>query len=265
MRSRAGAVVASLMVSLSIVMLGLAGTASGREAEIALPTEGESSATLQFGLTPKVLPAHGRQVSRLVLGVEEEGAEGIPPGISTATFGIDKAIELDPLGLPPCRSPATEGVQVDSAGAGETDCRRSIVGRAEAKIMFAYPENDPITVLGRGTVYFAGDRPWGSDLLVEIPFGMPMSASLDLIVPIRSVSEGRIGGDATVKIPQLAAGYGLLRSLRLEIGRVFSRNGEWVNYVNAECRRGELRAALGVELGDGTEARGESTRVCTAG
>jgi hypothetical protein len=265
MGSRAGAVVASFAVSLSIVMLGLAGTASGRETEVTLPTEGESSVTLQFGLTPKVLPAHGRQVPKLVLGVEEEGAEGIPPGISTATFGIDKAIELDPLGLPPCRTPATEGVQVDSAGAGETDCGRSIVGRAEAKIMFAYPENDPITVLGRGTVYFAGDRPWGSDLFVKIPFGMPMSANLDLIVPIRSVSEGRIGGDATVKIPEIADGYGLLRSLRLELGRVFSRNGEWVNYVNAECRRGELRAALGVGLGDGTEARGESTRVCAAG
>jgi hypothetical protein len=265
MGSRAGAVAASFVVSLSIVILGLVGTAIGREAEITLPTESESSATLRFALTPKVLPAHGRQVPKLVLGIEEERAEVIPPGISTATFGIDKAIELDPLGPPPCRSPATQGIQVDSAGAGETDCRRSIVGHAEAKITFAYPENDPITVLGRGTVYFAGDRPWGSDLFVEIPFGMPMSANLDLIVPIRSVSEGRIGGDATVKIPEIADGYGLLRSLRLELGRVFSRNGEWVNYVNAECRRGELRATLGVEFGDGTEARRESTRTCTAG
>jgi hypothetical protein len=265
MGGRTGAVVASFVVGLAIVTMGLAGTASGQETAITLPTEGESSATLEFGLTPKVLPARGRQVAKLVLGVEEEGAEGIPPGISTATFGIDRAIELDPFGIPPCRSPATEGVQVDSAGAGETDCRRSIVGRAEAKIMFAYPENDPMTVTGRGTVYFAGNRPWGSELLVEIPFGIPLSANLDLMVPIRSVSEGRIGGDATVKIPQIADGYGLLRSLRLELGRVFSRDGERVDYVDAECRDDELRAALSVELGDGTEARGESTRVCAAG
>jgi hypothetical protein len=265
MESRVGPLAVLLVVGLAVVMSAGVGIAAGGETVVTVQTEGESAVSLGFGLTPKVLPVRGRQVAKLVIGVEEEGAQGIPPGISTATFGIDKAIELDPLGLPPCRTPATEGVQVDSAGAGETDCGRSIVGRAEAKIMFAYPENDPITVLGRGTVYFAGDRPWGSDLFVEIPFGMPMSANLDLIVPIRSVSEGRIGGDATVKIPEIADGYGLLRSLRLELGRVFSRNGEWVNYVNAECRRGELRAALGVGLGDGTEARGESTRVCAAG
>jgi hypothetical protein len=156
-------------------------------------------------------------------------------------------------------------VQVDSAGAAETDCRRSIVGRAEAKIMLAYPENKPITVPGRGIVYFAGDRPGGSELLVAIPFGMPMSANLDLIVPIRSVSEGRIGSEATVNVPEIASGYGLLRSLRLELGRVYSRDGERVDYVDAECRRGKLRAALSVELGDGTEARGESIRACTDG
>jgi hypothetical protein len=263
MGGRTGAVVASVVVGLAIVTMGLVGTASGRETVITLPTEGESSATLEFGLTPKVLPAGGRQVAKLVLGVEEGGADGIPPGISMATFGIDRAIELDPSGLPPCRTSVTEGVQIDAAG--ETDCRRSIVGRVEAKIMFAYPENDPITITGRGIVYFAGNRPGGSDLLVEIPFGIPLSANLDLIVPIRSVSRGRIGSDATVRIPKIAEGYGLLGSLRLELGRVFSRDGERVDYVDAECRRDELRAALSVELGDRTEARGESTRVCAAG
>jgi hypothetical protein len=257
--------VASFVVGLAIVTLGLVGTASGQEARITVRTEGESAATLEFGLTPKVLPARGRQVAKLVIGVEEGGAEGIPPGISGATFGIDRAIRLDPRGIRPCRSPVTEGVQIDGAGAAETDCRRSIVGRAEAKIMFAYPENTPITVTGHGIVYFAGDRLGRSELLVEIPFGNPLSANLDLIVPIRSVSEGGIGSDATVNVPEIAGGYGLLRSLRLELGRVYSRDGERVDYVDAECRRGKLRAALSVELGDGTEARGESIRACTAG
>ncbi len=102
---------------------------------------------------------------------------------------------------------------MDSAGPREMDCRRSIVGRAEAKIMLAFPENDPITITGRGNVYFAGDRPGGSDLFIQLPFGVPLSANLDLIVPIRSVSEGRIGTDLTVKVPEIASGYGLLRSL----------------------------------------------------
>src|ERR1700754_4565082 len=255
MGGRAGALVASFVVGLTIVALGLAGTASGGEAGVTVRTEGESAATLEFGLTPKVLPARGRQVAKLVIGVEEGGAEGIPPGISGATFGIDRAIQLDPLGIPPCRSSVTEGVQIYPAVAAETDCRRSIVGRAEAKIMFAYPESKAITVLGRGIVYFAGDRPGGSELLVEIPFGMPLSANFDLAVPVRSVSEGRLGSEATVNVPEIAAGYGLLRSLRLELGRVYSRDGERVNYVDAECRRGKLRAGLGVELGGGTAAR----------
>jgi hypothetical protein len=264
MGGRTGAVVASFVVGLAIVALGPAGAASGRETGVTLPIEGESSATLEFGLTPKILPARGRQVAKLVIGVEEE-ANGFPLGISGATFGIDRAIQLDPLGLPPCRTPATEGVQIDAAGAAETDCRPSRVGRAEAEITFAYPENSPITIFGRGVVYFAGYRPGGSDLLVEIPFGMPLSANLDLIVPIRSVSEGRIGSDATVRVPELGGGYGVLRSLRLELGRVYARDGERVDYVDAECRRGELRAALSVELGGGTEPREKSTRACTAG
>jgi hypothetical protein len=263
MESRVGALAVLLVVGLAVVMSAGVGTAAGGETVVTVQTEGESAVSLGFGLTPKVLPVRGRQVAKLVIGVEEEGAEGIPPGISRATFGIDRAIELDPLGFPPCRSPATEGVQVDSAGASETDCRRSIVGRAEAKIMFAYPENDPITVVGRGIVYFAGDRPGGSDLLVKLPFGMPLSGNLDLIVPIRSVSERGIGTDLRIKIPEIADGYGILRSLRLELGRVYSRGGERADYVDAECRRGKLRAALSVVLGDGTEAREESTRACS--
>src|SRR6185437_3782795 len=117
MRRRFGATVASVVVGLVIVLVPAAGLAA----------EGEASASLEFGLSPKHLPARGRQVTRLRIGIEERGAMGISSGIASATVGIDKAIELDPVGLAACRH---SGIQIDSAGADE--CGKAVVGHAEA-------------------------------------------------------------------------------------------------------------------------------------
>jgi hypothetical protein len=82
MENKDGALAVLLIVGLAVVMSVGVGTAAGGETAVTVQTEGESAVSLGFSLTPKVLPARGRQVAKLVIGVEEGGAEGIPPGIS---------------------------------------------------------------------------------------------------------------------------------------------------------------------------------------
>jgi hypothetical protein len=264
MGRRTGAAVASAMVGLVLVSAAgpVARAASAGEVPVTVGVEAEPSASLEFDLAPKRLPPRGRQVAKLTIGVDAPQWDGGQPlGVTSATIGIDKAVELDPIGLPVCRWPASEGIQVDASVAEEKSCRRAVVGSAEATFVFAYPENTPISVRVRGTVFNGGAR--ATVLQVELPVGPVLNAKVDLSVPVRPVSEGRIGSQAMIKVPGIAGGNGFLTSLRFELGRAFVRDGERVDYIDAECPNGKLVASLAAVLGDGTDAREESTRACS--
>jgi hypothetical protein len=261
-RSRLGVGMALALVALVALLVSVGSAEAGESPAVSV---GDGSvASMEFAFAPKRLPARGAQIRKLVLGVEESDPGGIPPGISQVTFGIDKGIQLGSPGLPTCPSKKSR-IQVDATASEEAECRRAVVGRAEAKILFAYPENDPITVISRGSIYNAGLRPGGGDLVIELPVGMPLSATLRLVVPVEAVSKGEGGSEIKVKFPKIAEGYGLLRSLRLEVGRSYPGAGGRVNFVDAGCRGGKLGATLNAALGDGTRLPVESIRACTGG
>jgi hypothetical protein len=87
---------------------------------------------------------------------------------------------------------------------------------------------------------------------------------LFLVVPVRQVRRGRIGSEATVEVPTLANGDGMLLDLQLELGRRFKQEGRSAGYVTAECRGDRLVAAMKAVFTDSTIAEEESTRVCSS-
>jgi hypothetical protein len=257
------ATLAVAMVGLGAVLAPALVSAAEGEGPVTVAI-GEGVAALDFDVTPKHLAPDLPTPVTLDLGIEElPGAySGPPPGLSTVTLDLDRAIEFEPAGLPVCSWPAVQHhLQVDAAGPGE--CPRAVVGHGEATIEFAYPENDPIKVPAPVKVYDGGIVGGALELLIEIPVAAPLSGTIRLVAAIRRVQRGRIGSELTIVMPTISGGHGMLLDLQLELGRSFNRGGGPAGFVTAKCPRGKLAASMTAVLTDGTEVADESIRACS--
>jgi hypothetical protein len=191
-----------------------------------------------------------------------EPRSGIPRGLSTMTFDLDRSIGFEPHGLPVCSWPAVQHhLQVDAAGPGE--CPWAVVGHGEAEIEFAFPGDKPIKVPAPVKIYNGGIVGGVLELLIEIPVAQPMDGNIRLVAPIRQVRRAQVDNEAIIEIPTLSGGAGLLLDLQLELGRSFKQEGGPAAFVTARCRRGELAAAMKAVFTDSTTATDESIRACT--
>jgi hypothetical protein len=266
----ARAIVAALgvgMIGLTAALAPAVGDAAGGEAPVTVKVGDETPADFDVGISPTLLPPNEPAATEFRLSVEEHPrffGDGVPPGITEARFGFDRSIDLEPHGPPVCRWPAVEsGIQIDAAG--NTDCARALVGRAEATLEFAFDETTPFKVPSTGKVYNGGTRGGATDLLVELLVPAPFESIIRMIVPVRSVPRGRIGSEATLTAPTLAGGAGFFLSFRLDLKRAFGRGGgERGGYVNAECRDGKLAATFAAAFTDGTQYAQESVRACNS-
>lgn len=250
-----------MVVGLGAVIAPAIGSAAGGEAPTTVVI-GEEVAHLNFAVRPRRLPPDLRAPATLVLGAEAvEPWVGTPRGLSTMTFDLDRSIAFERRGLPVCGWPAVQHhLQVDAAGPGE--CPRALVGHGEARIEFAFPENEPIKVPAPVKAYNGGIVGGALELLIEITVPPPAEGTVRLVAPIRQVGRGRVGGEATIAIPTLGGGRGTLLDFQLELGRSFKQEGRPAAFVTARCR-GRLAAAMTAVLTDGTTATDESIRACT--
>jgi hypothetical protein len=251
------------MLVLTVMGLGAAlapalGSAAEDETPRAVSIGVGASSSLNFGVTPTRLPPDLSTPVTLRLGMEVvPGEPGIPPGLSTLDIGLDRSIEFEPGDLPVCRWP---GVQIDAL---RTECPRAVVGRGQAQILVAFPENTPIRILSKVTVYNGGIVHGAVQLLIEMAIGTPVSGAVRVTVPIRRMSGGRIGSEATIQMPTIASGNGMVTELQLEIGRTFKQEGKRTGFVTAKCRDGKLVTAMTATLTDETKTEEKSVRACT--
>jgi hypothetical protein len=264
MRRDAGVRVATL--AMLLVGLGAAiAPALGKAAEGEAPpmvAVGDEVAGLNFAVTPTRLPPDVRTPATLDLGVEAEPGAGMPRGLSTMSFDLDRSIGFEPSGLPVCGWPAVQHhLQVDAAVPGE--CPRARVGHGEAKIEFSFPETEPFEATAPVKVYDGGTVGGALELLIEITVPPPAEGTIRLVARIHQVGRGRVGSEVNIVIPTLSAGSGTLLDLQLELGRSFSQEGRPAAFVTARCRDGKLAAPMTAVLTDGTTVADESVRACT--
>jgi hypothetical protein len=256
------ATLALIVVGLGAVLAPAIGSAAEGEAPVTVTVSGEVP-RLQFAVTPSRLPPDLRTAATLKLEAEAmEPSSGIPQGLSTVTFDLDRSIGFEPRGLPVCSWPAVQHhLQVDAAGPGE--CPRAVVGHGDAKIEFFFPETEPIKVTAPLKVFNGGIVGGVLELLIEIVLPSPVAGTVNFVAPIRRVRHGRVGSEATFEMPILSSGQGKLLGLDLELGRSFRQEGRPAGFVTARCRDGKLVAAMTELFTDGTTATDESIRACT--
>lgn len=161
-----------------------------------------------------------------------------PSALREAVLAIDKDLKIDAMGLPACGYRTVARRETKQV---RRRCRKAIVGKGEAKIHVAYPENSPITLSSEITVVNGGERAGETTLLAHAFITVPIPRAI--VVPIKISPKGT-GWIAMAKIPRMTDGYGSLVEVRLSLRRPFFDHGRPMSLFSAKCPDGVFRVKM---------------------
>jgi hypothetical protein len=192
--------------------------------------------------------------------VKRQGG-GVPAALERATLEFDRDGLLTTRGLPVCR-PAQ--IEAASPAAARKICRRAQVGEGRLGGVIALPVGLAIPAVSPLTL-FNGPRVHGRPSvlahaqLTVLGIG---AETFTILIPIER-AHGEYRYKASVQMPEIAGGYGVITTVRAEIGRRFRSGGKKRSYVSARCTRGLLQVHGEFDFADGTIMYGEVSKPCT--
>lgn len=243
---RAGLLVAALVAA-------VAGSATGALVEVdnlVLRADG--------GFRPQSLPRDRFAPIRFHGHVDIAARDGgKPSSLRQALIDFDRDGRLSVAGLPSCAPETIAGAGVEEA---RRSCRGAIVGTGEVRALVSVegklvPASSPLTV-------FNGPRLEGRPTAVlHARTTVPATQVYAVVVPI----ERRRGGfryRARVDLPPIAAGFGAITRIEVEIGRRYRAGGKGRSYVSARCSDNVLQTHGRFRFEDGTIIDGLVEKYC---
>ncbi|HYP55474.1 MAG TPA: hypothetical protein VEQ41_04135 [Solirubrobacterales bacterium] len=124
-------------------------------------------------------------------------------------------------------------------------CREAILGKGKAVIDLAYPENRPITVETKTTLFNNGLRDGEIRLLLHSRIEVPVPRAAIARIGLRPAPPRNPGWIATVDVPRIGDGHGTLLEFALALGRRFSDDaGRSHSFVSARCPDGKFELEM---------------------
>jgi hypothetical protein len=234
-------------------MVLLGGSASGALVEvddIVLRADG--------GFQPQALPRHRFAPIEFQGHVDLSARGGGKPSpLRQALIDFDRDGRLSVAGLPTCSPEAIDEATTEEA---RRICRGAIVGTGHVEALVSLDSGD---VPARSLLtIFNGPRVGGLPTAVlHARTTVPGTQTYAIVVPI----EQRRGGfryRARVDLPPLAAGFGALTHIDVEIGRRYRAAGKHRSYVSARCSDNILQTHGRFSFEDGTIVDGLVEKFC---
>lgn len=245
---------------LAACVLGALAVASGASGEGALVEVDNLVLRADGSFQPRQLPkakftpiefqGHARIASK-------DGSRPLP--VRRVVVNFDHDGRLSAGGLPTCSPQRIASASVEEA---RQLCANAIVGsgRIEAMISLA---SGPVMARSPLTI-FNGPREGGHPTVVlHARTTVPGTQVFAIVVPIER-RRGEYRYRATLEVPVIAAGFGSITFVEVEIGRRYSSGGKQRSYVAARCRDGILRTRGRFEFEDGTAIEGSVEKFCRA-
>jgi hypothetical protein len=210
------------------------------------------------GFQPQSLPRHRFAPIDFQGHVDISGRRGHPvPTLKQALIDFDRDGRLSVTGLPSCTPES-----IDEAGTEEARriCRGAIVGTGHVEALISL-DSGPVRARSELTI-FNGPRLEGLPTAVlHARTAVPGPQTYAIVVPI----EQRRGGfryRARLDVPPIAAGFGALTHVDVEIGRRYQAGGKQRSYASARCSDNILQTHGRFSFEDGTVIDGLVEKYC---
>lgn len=199
---------------------------------------------LKFGgsAAPKKLPK--RQFAPVALNVNgkittRDGSH--PPAFREAVVDIDKNGMVNAKGVPVCKGGKLEA---RTTAAAKRVCGRAIVGKGQANIEIAFPEQRPIKVFSPLTIFNGGVRGGKTTMYVHAYITVPVPSAVVTTLKIKKIRKGRYGLNTVARIPVVAGGSGSALDFQFRIKRLFTFRGKRQSYLKARCPDGRFQTRI---------------------
>jgi hypothetical protein len=187
--------------------------------------------------SPKAMPKHTyAPVKTNIFGKISTANGNHPPALREVEFDIDKDVKINVKGLPACKPGQLEARDTNAA---LKVCGSAVIGKGEAHVEIAFPEQKPLLVKSPLTVFNGGEKGGKVKLLIHIFITVPVPAA---VVTDVTITRKGTGIHSVAKVPVVAGGSGSTLDFKFTVGKTFSYKGKKVGYGEARCPDGVFKA-----------------------
>jgi hypothetical protein len=199
---------------------------------------------------PAPVELEGRASVRSLVG-------GPPPRLEQVILDFDRDGRLSTAGLPTCAPASIEGLGVSAA---RRKCEKAIVGKGEVGAIVLV-EGRWLHVIGALTLF---NGPAAGGLATVVAHAQPVSLPDEIYVvtiPIER-TQGDYRYRATIEVPEIFNGTGVLTKAQAKIGRRYRSKGRDRSYISALCSDGGLAVHGRFTFETGTVIDGSVEKFC---
>lgn len=227
--------------------------------------EGNLRVSFTGGISPNALPRKGTAPVAVRFGGEIKSLDGQqPPQLRTISLAINRAGRFDFRGLPVCHYHQIHPASTREAIAS---CPDSVIGKGTFGANVLLPEQSPFPSAGQVTAF--NGTLHGHHVIFAHIFGSEPLPQSQVIVFELGRTSGALRTTLTGELPRVAAEWGNVSKLSLQLSRIFRYKGKQRSLLTAGCPApGEsniavfdfARASFGFE--DGRNLAVTMTRTC---
>jgi hypothetical protein len=212
-----------------LALLLLSATVAGAD-EIA--QKGNLRVSFTGKIAPRKLPRTGAAPVSVSLAGDITTTDGAaPPQLRTITMEINRHGIIDGTGIPSCH---IDDIQPASTQEAREACSRSLVGSGLFQANVALPEQSPFPSDGR-VLAFYGTLAGKPTIFAHIYGTEPLPTSFTLPFKITHKPSGTYSAVLSARLPRVAAEWGYVSGVSLNLSRTYSFKGQRRSFVSAGC------------------------------
>ncbi|HXS46942.1 MAG TPA: hypothetical protein VN756_05725 [Solirubrobacterales bacterium] len=217
----------------AVLSLGVAAVASAVSTTL---RAGNLVVTFGGSTSPKALPKKTyTPVTTNIFGKITTSDGTHPSAFREAVVDIDKDVKVNVKGFPACKAGQLEARDTKAA---MKVCGNTVLGKGNAEVEIAFPEQNPIKVPSPLTVFNGGESGGKVTLLIHIFITVPAPTA---VVTKVTITRKGSGIHSVAKIPVVAGGSGSGLNFNFNLGKTYSYKGKKVGYFEAKCPDGVFK------------------------
>lgn len=158
-----------------------------------------------------------------------------PSAFREAVVDIDKDVKVNVKGFPACKAGQLEARDTKAA---MKVCGSTVLGKGNADVEIAFPEQKPIKVPSPLTVFNGGEKGGKITLLIHIFITVPAPTA---VVTKVTITRKGTGIHTVSQIPVVAGGSGSGLDFNFTLGKTYSYKGKKIGYFEAKCPDGVFK------------------------